>query len=270
MAKLLYEDEMKQVIGIAFAVRNELGAGWSEEIYHQAMVYMLAQQNVPFQSKPRRALIHQGVEVHTFEPDLIVRDKIILELKVLNGFRGKEFPKAHQAQILHYMKYCQMRVGMLINFTHAKVGLKRMIFTPLEKKVEENYEKMLPHVSENEKQTLREVQRCIVNLFEQYGLGYPQTIYRKLIAIELSHRGIDCVQDVHVLAEINNQQLGTHTTPCLLVAGKFLIQVISSANAIPVHEYLRVQTYLDALELKVGWVVNFGRKQLQIHATATQ
>lgn len=267
MAFLLYEDEMDQMIGMAYAVRNELGAGWSEEIYHQAMVRMCKQQNVPFQSKPRGALIHRGVEIHKFEPDLVVRDKIILELKVHRDLKGKQFPKRNLAQILQYMKFQNIKVGMLMNFAPPKVGLKRVAFTPVQLVVEEQYEKMLPHVSEGDKQILREVQQRIVKLGNLYGLGYSNSIYRKLIAIELGHAGIDCIQDVNISAKMQSHDLGTHTTDCLLVANKFVLSVVSSLDEIPIFEYLRVRTYLESLGLKVGWVINFGRKKLQIHAT---
>lgn len=57
--------------------------GWSEEVYHQALVKHLEANNIPAQSKPRYKLFHRNIEVHTFEADLIVWEAVILELKAL-------------------------------------------------------------------------------------------------------------------------------------------------------------------------------------------
>lgn len=268
MAKWLYEDEMKQVIGILYAVRNELGAGWSEEIYHQATVQLLERQHVPFESKPRKSLIHNGVEIHTFEPDLIVWAKIILELKVLRDFKGKEFPKINWAQILQYLKFHKMQLGVLVNFAHAKVGLKRIIYQPPAFSIEEDYERMLPHVSKAEKEILREVRKHIKGLIQKYGLGYPATVYRKLIAVELAHQDIKCVSDVNIPAMMRDIAVGTQASQFLLVADRFLLQVLTVLDGIPILDYLKMQTYLKALGLKVGWTLNFGRNTIQIRATS--
>jgi len=177
---------------LLFQVQNELGVGWSEEIYHQTFVYLAQRNGIPTQSKPRLPLIHRGSEVHTFEPDIIVWNKIILELKVLLNFQGRKFPTINQAQLLHYLKFFEIELGALINFAHPKVGIMRMLYNPLEFEIEEDYERMLPHVNEKDKQILREVQRHIKNLGKQYGLGYPEILYRKLIAAELNYQNIPC------------------------------------------------------------------------------
>ncbi len=103
MDKLIHEDLTYQLRGLVFQVRNELDAGWSEEVYHQALLQALRAEAIPVQSKLRRTLSHRGVEVHLFEPDLIVWDTIILELKALpyqNHFLGEQY-----AQVIHYLKF---------------------------------------------------------------------------------------------------------------------------------------------------------------------
>ena len=108
-----------------FRVRNELKAGWSEHIYHHALERSLQAASIPVLSKPRRTLTHRGVEIHIFEPDLIVWDSIILELKVLpyqSAFAGE-----HYAQLIHYLKSFKVDLGLLVNFAPSKVSIKRII-----------------------------------------------------------------------------------------------------------------------------------------------
>jgi len=270
MKELLYKREMDQIFNLVFQVRNRLGSGWSEEIYHQALAHVAQEQGIPTQSKPRESLIHRGVEIHTFEADLIFWNKIIIELKVLWEYQGRNFHKVNQAQLLQYLKFYRMSVGALVNLAHPKVGIQRMAFVPKPVRIEQEYERMLSSVTESEKQILREVQRHIVQIAHQYGFGYPETVYRQLIAVELRHHGIPCVSEPDIPAQLDKHQLGTHTIPHLLVANRFLLYVRSNLKHIPSHNFLRTQTYLNALNLQVGWVVNFGRNALQIHATATQ
>lgn len=266
MTDWLYEKEMEQIIGLIFQARNEMGAGWSEEIMHQALAYLLQKHDIPFQSKPRKTLLHRGTEIHTFEPDIIIWDKIILELKILLGFRGKQFPSVNQAQLLHYLKFFNMKLGLLVNFAHSKVGLKRMIYAPLKFKVEDDLDQMLPHLDEEEIKLLRNVYRHLKQIGEQYGLGYPETLYRRVIAVELAHIGIDCISDLNIEALFGNQRLGTQSTPYMLIENRFLLHIRSSFDTIPKHDYLKTNTYLRALDLKVGWLVNFGTLKLQIAA----
>lgn len=270
MSEWLYEKEMEQIIGLIFKVRNEMGAGWSEEIFHQALVYLAQKNGIPTQSKPHRSLIHRGIEIYTFEPDMIIWNKIILEFKVLLNYRGKEFPAFNQAQLLQYMNFYGMELGALINFAHPKVGIKRMLFEPPDFDIDEDYNRMLPHVTESDKQILRAVQRHIKGIAKHYGLGYSEIIYRKLIAAELEHQNITCNSDINITAMWENHTLGQQSTRYMLIADRFLLHVRSSLDDIPAHDFIKTRTYLKALGLKVGWVVNFGRDQLQIHATAVQ
>lgn len=266
----LYEKEMEQVIGQIFQVRNALGAGRSEEIYHQALVHALIKEGIPTLSKPRRTLIHREVVIHTFEPDVIIWDKIILELKVLLKYKEKEFPIENQAQLLRYLKFFDMELGALINFAHPKVGLSRIIYEESKIVFDENFDRMLPFVNKNDKQILREVLKNIRQLAHEYGVGYPEEVYRKLIAVELRHQGIKCTSDIHVPGTFEGIKIGIQPTPLMLIEDRFLLHVRALINGIAKHDFLTMRTFLSELGLKVGWVVNFGRKAVHIQATATR
>lgn len=265
--KLLYAEESRLITGVIFEVRNEMGGGWSEEIYHRALVENLRSHGIAFASKPRLPLMHHGVCIYRFEPDIVVWNKIVLELKVLPKFKGKEFPSICDAQTFHYLKRTGNILGILVNFAHAKVGMKRLAFQPPQLTFVEDYERIADLCSEEDKVVLRQVRQHILAIGKQYGTGYPETIYRRIIQVELEHRGIGCVGDVEVPADWKGKLIGIQSTQHLLVADRFLVLVRAVSSSPPTLDYIKTRTYLSNIGLKVGLVVNFSRNVLQIYGT---
>jgi GxxExxY protein len=123
---LVYEEESYMVRGLIYEIRKQLDLGWPEEAYHQALLHLLKSNGIPVVSKPRKSIVHRGVEVHTFEADLLVWDKIVLELKVLP--RGG-FAAAHIAQIIHYLKCWKMDLGFLVNYGEKLANIQRIVWS---------------------------------------------------------------------------------------------------------------------------------------------
>ena len=263
MAKLRYEEKTRELRGLIFKVRNELKSGWSEEVFHQALLHAVEDNKIPVVSKPRRAFLHRGVEVHLFEPDLIVWDTIILELKALpyqKGFVGKNF-----AQLIHYLKFWGKDLGLLVNFAPPRVKIQRVVWDEPELDVLEEYDKIKPHLSEQDKPCLRQIRHHILTLAQQYGLGYPETMYRKLLAVEAAHHQLSCTSDVNVATTWNGHNLPSHTTQHLCIADSYLVHIRSLLEHLTIYDFTSTKTYLKALGLTFGLVVNFGSKQLQIY-----
>jgi len=125
LGRLRYEEQTRILHGLIFDVHNSLRIGWSEEAYHQAVVTLAKERNLPIVSKPRFTLMHQNIEVHIFECDMIVWDQIILELKVLPY---STFPDSHLAQIISYLKCWGKSLGLLVNFGPLRAQTKRVIW----------------------------------------------------------------------------------------------------------------------------------------------
>ncbi len=265
--ELLHERETEQAIGLIFEVRNQMGGGWSEEIYHQALVENFREHGIPTLQKPRRSLIHRGVEIYVFEPDIIAWDKVIFELKVLPDFKGKDFPSRNYAQTIHYLKLFEKNLGMLINFAHSKVGIKRLAYEPPEMEIYEDYDRIRSHLSDSDRQILLKVRQIILNLGKRYETGYSEIVYRKIIAVELAHHGIKCISDVNITAQWKGKRVGNQTTQHMFVEDRFLLLVRATLDAPPTYDYIKTRTYLKALGIKVGLVINFGRNELQIIGT---
>ena len=266
MDKLLHREKTHRLRGLIFRVRNELGAGWGEEIYHQALVQLLRHERIPVESKPRQPLIHRGMEIHLFEPDLLVWQLIILELKALpyqTQFTGQQY-----AQLIHYLKLNQMELGLLVNFGPSQVKIKRVIWEEPELGFAEDYDRIKKLLTQEDRTLLAEIRRCIVAVARQFGLGYPETVYRDLLAVEFAHCNLDCQTEVEVPASWQGQSLGTQKTQHLLVAQKYLVHTRSLLDTPTPHDFTRLKTYLTAVDLKIGLVINFGRTLLQIHGVA--
>ena len=265
MKKLLYEKESYQVRRAIFDVRKQLKSGWSEEVYHQALKRSLEVRGIPFVSKERQPFYHRQVEVHIFEPDLVVWDKIVLELKYAPY--AEEFSGGNFAQIIHYLKFLEKKLGLLVNFGPTRAYIKRVLWEESPLQLEENYEAFRDHMPETDRAELRQVRQAILAIAQQYGLGYPESMYRKMIAIELEHMDMKCGPEILLEARWKSEVLCWHrVVDCLHVADSYLIIVRSLLKQPPTFEFARMKTYLAALGLSYGYVVNFGHKKLQIFA----
>lgn len=110
--ELLYREEVYAIIGAAIEVHKELGPGFLEAVYHEAMEIVLTAHNIPFKSYEKLRIRFKEILLRKeYEADFVCYDKIIVEIKALDGVTGKE-----EAQLLHYLKTTGFRVGLLINF----------------------------------------------------------------------------------------------------------------------------------------------------------
>jgi GxxExxY protein len=117
---LKYEQITKSVIGCAFEVINELGAGFLESVYEKALLLALRQKNLSAVSQHSIKVNFRGECVGDFYADIFVEDKVIVELKAV-----KVIAPEHQAQIINYLKATGIEVGLLINFGNPKLEYKR-------------------------------------------------------------------------------------------------------------------------------------------------
>lgn len=120
--ELIYKDEVYQIVGCALEVLNTLGHGLLEKPYENALVVEFQQQGIPYAQQPRFPVIYKSVNVGEYIPDLIVFDKIIVDTKVIEKIGNIE-----KAQIINYLKITGLRVGLLLNFKHAKLEWERLV-----------------------------------------------------------------------------------------------------------------------------------------------
>lgn len=117
---LKYEEITRSVIGCAFEVINELGAGFLESVYEKALFLALSQKGLSAITQYPVKVIFRGECVGDFYTDIFVEEKVIVELKTV-----KAIVPEHEAQIINYLNATGIEVGLLINFGNPKLEYKR-------------------------------------------------------------------------------------------------------------------------------------------------
>lgn len=118
------DPETYAVIGAAMEVHRELGHGFLESVYHEAMRRELGMRGIPFENERLIRLTYKGQPMDAyFKADLVCFNEIVVELKSLSaGTGGPE-----QAQLLHYLRATGLKRGLLINFGQPSLEYRRFV-----------------------------------------------------------------------------------------------------------------------------------------------
>ena len=112
------------IIGAAMEVHNELGNGFLEAVYQEAMEKELANQEIPYKSQPQVRINYKGEALKKkYEPDFICYNQVIFEIKAMDKLSSNE-----HAQIINYLKATKLKVGLLINFGSKSLEHKRFVY----------------------------------------------------------------------------------------------------------------------------------------------
>jgi GxxExxY protein len=117
-----YDEITYKVIGLAMAVHNELGPGFSVELYQRAMAVGLIAENVPFETEYRITVAFRGRPIGAFELDFVVAQCVIVELKAVAGLAP-----VHEQQTIAYLAASGLPVALLINFGAARLEHRRLL-----------------------------------------------------------------------------------------------------------------------------------------------
>jgi GxxExxY protein len=118
-----HRDITEKVIGVFYDVYNELGFGFLESVYRNAMTVALRAGGLTAEPEAKLAVFFRGEQVGVFSVDILVESVVILELKAVD-----QLCDAHEAQLLNYLKASAVEVGLLLNFG-PKPRLKRLGFS---------------------------------------------------------------------------------------------------------------------------------------------
>ena len=108
------------IIGCAFDVINELGMGFLESVYEKAMLLAVRQKGLSAIPQQPIHVVFRGENVGEFYADLLVEQKVIVELKTVKALLPE-----HEAQIINYLNATQVEVALLINFGVPRIEIKR-------------------------------------------------------------------------------------------------------------------------------------------------
>ncbi len=117
-----FADLTQKIIECAIEVHRQLGPGFLENIYENALIAELKNNGLKVESQKNIPLYYKDTLVGEHRLDLLVEDKIIVENKTV-----KEFNDVHKAQLISYLKAAGKKVGLLLNFAKTKLEIKRII-----------------------------------------------------------------------------------------------------------------------------------------------
>lgn len=111
MSSILHKELTGSILKLFYEVYNELGHGFLEKVYQNALYTELKNNGFEVESQKQIKVYYKNVEVGEYYADLIVNDKVILELKATESIT-----EAHEFQLLNYLKSTKIEVGLLLNF----------------------------------------------------------------------------------------------------------------------------------------------------------
>lgn len=132
-----HQELTKEIIGLFYQVYNELGYGFLESVYENAMAVALREAGLRAVQQLPITVRFRGQNVGDFRPDLLVEDAVIVELKAASGVDS-----VHEAQLLNYLRATSIEVGLLFNFG-PKPQFKRLVLA--------NERKVNPQINADER-----------------------------------------------------------------------------------------------------------------------
>jgi GxxExxY protein len=120
------EDLVTQFIDAAIEVHRELGPGYDEAVYENALVVEMDLRGIPYERQKIIEVVYKGVSVGEGRIDLFLGGEVVVELKAVEQLNPK-----HMAQVISYLKTVKKPLGLLVNFHESllKKGLKRIIYS---------------------------------------------------------------------------------------------------------------------------------------------
>lgn len=123
MSDLIYKDESYEIIGKCMEAHNNLGPGFLEIVYKDALELEFKKAKIPFEREKEYKVNYKGTILpHKFYADFVVYDKIILELKAID-----HISKEHIAQSINYLKVSGNKLALIVNFGDLKLEYKRIV-----------------------------------------------------------------------------------------------------------------------------------------------
>jgi GxxExxY protein len=119
---IIYKDLSYKIIKLALEVHNELGCGFLEKVYENALIILLDGENIPARQQAPADVYFQGKVVGQYFADILVDNKLILELKTVDVIAN-----IHKAQVLNYLRSTGLKLGLILNFGKPRFEYQRLV-----------------------------------------------------------------------------------------------------------------------------------------------
>ncbi len=257
--KLLHEEITRQVIGAGMDVFNSVGPGWDEWDYHRTMLKALADRGLKAESHLRGNLMHRGECADRFELDIMVEDKVILELKhIREGFASE-----HYVQLINYLKFWKKDLGLLMNFGGDRLYFKRVPYTPRKGTI--GVAGKWSDLQEECPELLNTIKDACFHILAEHGLGYSRNTSEKLLMRELKFLDVEINNPLVDLA-YGNLKLGERHAGAFSADSRLMLK----ASALPENtssvDLARLKSCMAQVDIPLGLLVNFGKSVLLLRA----
>jgi len=119
---IIYKDLSYKIIELALEVQNELGCGFLEKVYENAMMTLFERERIPAKQQAPVDVYFQGKVIGQYFADIVVDNKLILELKTVEVIAD-----VHKAQVLNYLRATGLKLGLILNFAKPRFEYKRLV-----------------------------------------------------------------------------------------------------------------------------------------------
>jgi len=115
-----------KIIGICYEIHNVLGPGFVERIYLNALKVAFGKTDLKYETEKEYEVRFAEEDVGKFRVDFLIEDKVILEVKAVEG----KMPKIFELQVISYLKAANLEVGLLVNFGNRRCAVRRLMLSP--------------------------------------------------------------------------------------------------------------------------------------------
>ncbi|GLH73729.1 hypothetical protein GETHLI_22310 [Geothrix limicola] len=127
-----------RIIGCAYRVANELGPGFLEKVYENALVHELRKAGFNLSQQHSIVVHYDGVKVGEYVADLLIEDQVLVELKAC-----RDLDDVHLAQCLNYLKATGLKICLLMNFDKPRIQIRRLMLDRSDSRAVENMEPVM-------------------------------------------------------------------------------------------------------------------------------
>ena len=119
---IIYKDLSYKIVELALEVHNELGCGFLEKVYENALMMLFEREGIPAKQQAPADVYFQNKVIGQYFADILVDNKVILELKTVDAISD-----VHNAQVLNYLRATGVKLGLIMNFAKPRFEYKRLV-----------------------------------------------------------------------------------------------------------------------------------------------
>lgn len=255
---LLLEEHTYVLRKCFFAVQNEVGLGRSEEAYHQACKFWLAENQIPVVSKPPHRLFVAGREAHVLTPDFVGWSVMTIEIKAV----PRRLNSTEWVQIRDYMKCRGDSLGLLVSFGLDRVHVERVVQTPCETTLVEEFSHWQGAMTSEPRNLGAAIRDALRNVYSEHSTGYGREVISRLVRCALTAQGLHVAPNPVVSSYYGGVAIDASPLDCLIVNNRYVLVLTSlfDSNEFNVSRGL---SFMKSLQLEWGVAVNFGKRQAE-------